>query len=388
MFDLVVIGGGINGAGIAQAAQAAGYKTLLLERHQVGGQTSANSSKLIHGGLRYLETAQIDLVRQSLRERQSLLKLAPTLVKPVKFYIPVYQNSRRGALTIAAGLSAYALLSEFHALGRFKTIAASKWPTLAGLRQAQLKTVFQYWDAQTDDSALTRAVVNSAKRLGAEVFEQAELYGVTHNADGCQVQYHHANQHVSVSTKAVINASGPWVAKTLDLVSPPLKSPALSLVQGSHLLLDFDAPKGIFYLESISDERVIFVMPWHGKTLVGTTETPIDTIEDMGVTPTERHYLLANYRHYFAPHLSETALLQKVSGEYCGARVLRDAKATAFSQPRETMLHDNPSHPRLLSVYGGKLTTYKHTAQQALDWLREIAGKRRSVADVEQLTLR
>ncbi|QLE84287.1 FAD-dependent oxidoreductase [Shewanella sp. Scap07] len=388
MLDIVVIGGGINGAGIAQAAQAAGYRTLLLERGEFGGQTSRNSSKLIHGGLRYLESGQIDLVRQSLRERQSLLKLAPSLVKPVKFYIPIYQHSRRGALTIAAGLSAYALLSELNPLGRFTTVARPKWPKLSGLKQSGLNRVFQYWDAQTDDKALTQAVINSAQSLGTRVLSQAEVLSIEHLADGCSLQYQHQGQRQQVRSQMIVNAAGPWVTELLSRVTPPLKPPPLSLVQGSHLVLDIAAPAGVFYIESIFDERVIFVMPWHGKTLVGTTETPIASIEQKGMTAAEQQYLLANYRHYFAANMSEQQLVEKVSGQFCGVRVLPAFDSQAFSQSRETLLHIKPSHPRLLSVYGGKLTTYKHTAQQTLQQLSMVLGPRQTIADVEQLILR
>lgn len=169
--DVLVVGGGIAGVGIAQFAAAAGYSVALIERQRIGEATSGNSSKLIHGGLRYLETMQLDLVRKSLKERRALLQLAPSLVTAVPFYFPVYRNSRRGALTIRAGLSLYGLLSEFDALGRFKTLSKSQWSRLQGLNSAGLETVFQYWDAQTDDRLLCEAVAHSAILLGTDVFE-------------------------------------------------------------------------------------------------------------------------------------------------------------------------------------------------------------------------
>lgn len=158
-YDIAIIGGGISGVGIAQYAAAAGYSTLLIEKGEIGGQTSANSSKLIHGGLRYLESGQVNLVRKSLQERRHLLDFAPSLVKAVPFYIPVYQDSQRNPWTIRAGLSLYALLSEFDPLGRFVSIPAVHWHRFNGLKLQGLKAVFQYWDAQTDDKLDRKSVV-------------------------------------------------------------------------------------------------------------------------------------------------------------------------------------------------------------------------------------
>ncbi|MGL4746222.1 MAG: FAD-dependent oxidoreductase, partial [Shewanella sp.] len=187
-YDIAIIGGGISGVGIAQYAAAAGYSTLLIEKGEIGGQTSANSSKLIHGGLRYLESGQINLVRKSLLERRNLLDLAPSLVKPVPFYIPVYQDSQRNPLTIRAGLSLYALLSEFDPLGRFVSIPAVHWHRFKGLKLSGLKAVFQYWDAQTDDKLLTQAVARSAQALGAHIYVEAEF-----------LQLNHLKEHIELS---------------------------------------------------------------------------------------------------------------------------------------------------------------------------------------------
>ena len=168
-YDLVIIGGGIHGAGIAQAAAARGLSVMVLEQSGIASGTSSRSSKLIHGGLRYLESGQFALVRECLHERTLLLKLAPQLVKLKSFYIPVYRDTTRRPWLLHLGLSLYALLGGLHPAVRFCRVPQSRWRNLDGLDTAQLEAVFQYNDAQTDDAALTRAVMRSAQQLGAQL---------------------------------------------------------------------------------------------------------------------------------------------------------------------------------------------------------------------------
>ncbi|MCE9685681.1 FAD-dependent oxidoreductase [Shewanella sp. AS16] len=387
-YDLVIIGGGINGVGVAQCASAAGYSVLLLEQGEIGAQTSANSSKLIHGGLRYLENAQLHLVRESLLERRALLRLAPTLVKPVRFYIPVYSDSRRSPWTIRAGLSLYAVLSEFDSLGRFESIPAMYWPKIQGLKLQGLKAVFQYWDAQTDDKLLTRAVGRSAVSLGATVLTQASCLEIKHGPELCRVGYRHQGSERLVSAKAVVNCAGPWVNRVLASVTPAIAAEAIDWVQGTHLLLDIQALDGILYLESCFDKRVIFVMPWYGKTLIGTTETVLSSLGNKPEpTREEIDYLLGIYTHYFPAAGDVTALSAKILGSFCGVRVLPRQSGNAFERPRDALLQCRPSHPRLLSLYGGKLTTFRRTAKEAVDWLTQTLGPRARLADVDELEL-
>lgn len=445
IYDVAIVGGGISGVGIAQFAAAAGYSTLLVEQGEIGGQTSANSSKLIHGGLRYLETAQLNLVRQSLRERRHLLKLAPNLVKAVPFYIPVYEDSQRSALTIRAGLSLYAVLSEFDPLGRFVSVPAVHWHKIRGLKLQGLKAVFQYYDAQTDDQLLTQAVARSAQGLGAVIYAHSPLVqlrfmsakedaaheimspiaptlphsSAEHPAQAdanANAMHGHTSEHSTVNpavksranansrlgvlefrhqdslmqarAKVVINATGPWVNDVLAKVSPPTQAAAITWVQGSHLLLDIPAPDGILYLESCFDKRVIFVMPWFGQTLIGTTETELSSLATPPiVTQDEIQYLLGIYRHYF-PHSPEIAqLTQLIVKHYCGVRVLPKQNSQAFERPRDTLMHTTASHPNLLSLYGGKLTTFRSTSAQVLDWIEQRLGKRVAIADVDKLPL-
>ncbi|QYJ78199.1 glycerol-3-phosphate dehydrogenase/oxidase [Shewanella acanthi] len=387
-FDIAIIGGGISGVGIAQFAAAAGFRTLLIEKGDIGGQTSANSSKLIHGGLRYLETGQINLVRKSLQERRHLLDLAPSLVKPIPFYIPVYSGSQRSAFAIRAGLSLYAVLSEFDCLGRFSSVPAVHWHRLNGLKLQGLKAVFQYWDAQTDDKLLTQAVARSAQALGADVYAEAELLSLEHQSDGCKLTFSHAGKEQEVEAKLVVNAAGPWVNDVIAKVTPPLAGVELDWVQGAHLLLDIPAPEGILYLESCFDKRVIFVMPWYGQTLIGTTETVLEHLDSQqAVTESEIQYLLGIYRHYFPLSPDVEQLKAKIVKTFCGVRVLPKQSSSAFERPRDTLMQTSVSHPRLLSLYGGKLTTFRSTSSEVLQWIEQHLGKRQAIADVNSLSL-
>jgi len=413
-YDVVIIGGGINGAGIAQCAAAAGFSVLVLEKGCIGGQTSANSSKLIHGGLRYLETGQLSLVRKSLAERAMLLKLAPSLVKPIPFYIPVYQDSKRNKWTLRVGLSLYALLSDFDPLARFKSLPVMQWSQITGLKLQGLIVVYQYWDAQTDDKALTQAVMDSAQTLGAKILSNTRSDTIIHHQDGCEVHYYceadlasdsgldsdldlnsgleKESQTNPMLTKVrvgcVINAAGPWVNQVLENVEPPISVEEVEYIQGSHLLLDIAPPLGVLYLESCFDARVVFVMPWKGKTLIGTTEIQLNSVGDKP-TPTreEIEYLLGIYCHYF-PHSSPIDQLESlILYTFCGVRVLPKHNSHVFDMPRDILLKSTVSHPKIMTLYGGKLTTYRSTAKEVVAWMEGLLGKRMKVAHFDSLKL-
>ncbi|MGB9430095.1 MAG: FAD-dependent oxidoreductase [Gammaproteobacteria bacterium] len=384
-FDLVIVGAGIHGAGIAQAASAAGHSVLVLEQQGVAAGTSSRSSKLIHGGLRYLEQFDLRLVRECLRERELLLRLAPQLVHLTPFYIPVYQHTRRRPWQVRAGLSLYALLGGLHAHARFHVLARDRWRQLDGLWRDGLQTVFQYWDAQTDDAALTRAVMASAQGLGTELclpatFEQAQL-----DDNGCEVAFTHNSISRSVYTKVLVNAAGPWVNRVAAGIQPVMPEPAIDLIQGTHIILDAAIVNSIFYVEAPQDGRAIFIMPWHDHTtLVGTTETRFAGNDPAQVKPLpqEQHYLLEVLQRYF-PEAHAT-----VSASFAGVRVLPAGPARAFRRSREILfVTDRRRHPRVLGVYGGKLTSYRADAQQALRHLSDALPARRSVADTRRLPL-
>jgi glycerol-3-phosphate dehydrogenase len=275
-YDVVVIGGGIHGAGVAQAAAAAGHSVLLLERQGIASGTSSRSSKLIHGGLRYLESAQFGLVRESLREREILLRIAPGLVERVPFYIPVYATTRRPPWMIRSGLTLYALLGGLARGTGFESVPRARWDGLDGLDIRGLRTVFRYEDAHTDDAALTQAVMRSAQALGATLHCPADFLAAKRTGAGYRVRYLMGGNEHDCRARTLVNAAGPWVNGVLERIAPRPSSLPVDLVQGAHIILEGATRHGVYYVEAPRDGRAVFVMPWKTHTLVGTTETPYE----------------------------------------------------------------------------------------------------------------
>jgi len=381
-YDVVIVGGGIHGAGCAQAAAAQGYSCLVLEQYSIPAQgTSSRSSKLIHGGLRYLESRQFSLVKECLSERRILLKNAPKLVKRIPFYIPIYKNSKRTPLLIRLGLTLYFLLGG----GFFKKIAKQKWSQLDHIDTHDLVAVFRYWDAQTDDAALTNAVLESSRLLNADIIMNAHVEQLQRNSNGYHINYNIDGKIHECHGQFVINASGPWVNQLLKKVTPEPDIINIDLVAGTHLVLPGRLEKGIYYLESPTDGRAVFVAPWKNNILIGTTET-IYTGTPYAVHPTQAEidYLLAIYNHYFNNDLTPTDMIES----FAGLRVLPASVKTAFHRPRDTILHpDNPGDPRLISIYGGKLTAYRATAEMVINFIKPVLGKANKKADTKNLKI-
>lgn len=367
IYDVLVIGAGIQGVGVAQALAAAGYSVLVVEQTAPAAGTSSKSSKLIHGGLRYLESFQLGLVRESLQERKLLLELAPDLVKLKQLHIPVYSQTTRSALTIRAGLQLYRALSKFDQDTRFKTLPKSEWGNLGGLKTEGLKTVFRYAEAQTDDAALTRAVLQSATDLGAEVKLGVKFVGAEVSDKGVRVDLRSPLNDLSVDCRVLVNCAGAWVENIISGIQPRPPLPRVELIQGSHLLLP-PVIDHYFYLEAPSDRRAIFVLPYQGQLMVGTTEKLHQGApETAACSQEERHYLLSTLNYYF-PHL---LYHQDQIESFAGLRVLPKNNQNAFSRSRDVMMScDNEASPRVVSVVGGKLTTYRATAEQVLTKIR------------------
>jgi glycerol-3-phosphate dehydrogenase len=385
--DVLVVGGGIQGVGVAQAAAAARHSVLLLESHTIAAGTSSRSSKLIHGGLRYLESKQFGLVRESLKEREILLKIAPHLVKLVPFYLPVYRTTTRSPWTMRLGLSLYSLLGGLGKSTRFKTVPEREWHTLDRILPSGLLRVFQYSDGQTDDAALCRAVLRSAREMGADVALPAEFLSAAREADMWRVKYRVEGEQREVLARVLINAAGPWVNGVLDRVTaewgstPPRRE--IDLVAGTHIELEGEVTRGIYYVEAPSDQRAVFVIPWKGHTLVGTTEQPFEgDPRKVAPTPEEIEYLESTLHHYFPEHTG------KRTDAWSGLRVLPRGEGKAFHRPREVILMpDDAKAPTLVSIYGGKLTGYRHTAQRVMKLLQRTLPQHTLLADTAKLRL-
>ena len=387
-YDVVIVGGGIHGAGVLQAAAAAGHSALLIERVGLASGTSSRSSKLIHGGLRYLESGQFALVRESLRERAIHLRIAADLVELKPFFIPVYHDTRRRPWQLKVGLWVYALLGGFDASTRFGAVPKREWSTLDGLETEGLDAVIRYHDAQTDDALLTRAVVQSALSLGAELAMPASFSAATLADEGVSLSYVSGAQTVECTTRVLVNAAGPWAPQVAGMVQPPIAIPEVDLVQGTHIVLPFAVTAGIYYVESPTDGRAVFVMPWHGATLIGTTETPYHgTPDQVHPLPEEEEYLLAVARHYFPAfrHLTREHITQR----FAGLRVLPAASQAAFDRSRETIFcTDREPKPRVLGIYGGKLTGWRAAAAHVLRRISPSLPVSQRRAATDQLILR
>lgn len=383
-YDLVIIGAGIHGVGVAQAAAAAGYRVLVLEQSTVASGTSSRSSKLIHGGLRYLEQFRFGLVRECLQERELLLRIAPELVKLRHFLIPIYRNSQRRPWQIRTGLSLYALLSKFGVHSHFESLSRSHWSCLDGLSVDGLQAVFRYQDAQTDDAQLTRAVMASAMSFGADLLESAHFVHAEDHPDGCEIHFEQGTRRGQLRSRALVNAAGPWVRQVADRITPDAPRSPIELVQGSHVLLSEPRIEDIYYLEAPQDQRAIFVMPWQNQTLVGTTETSFSGNDPATVAPTQNEstYLQEVVAHYFPD--ANASLITAFSG----LRVLPRKNGRAFVRSRELLMaRDSARQPHVLHLYGGKLTSYRLDSERALRKLKSVLPERRQLADTRQLHL-
>ncbi len=362
-YDLIIIGAGIHGAAVARAASYDGYNVCIIEQYpEAGLATSNHSSKLIHGGLRYLESFQFKLVKECLHERSVLLKTAPQLVKLIPFHIPVYKNTKRQSCLIYLGLTLYRLLGG----GTFKKISKSEWHSLDGLNTDNLKHVYQYHDGLTDDKKLTQAVLADAIKIGAEFLPENKIIKIELEEESVHVQ---TSQHKIISAKLLINASGPWVNDTLSKVTPSIDALSIDLVQGTHIVIPRTISKGIYYVEA-ADKRVVFAIPWKEHCLIGTTETPFNKKpEDCVPQKEEIEYLLTTWNQYFNDTLTNDDILES----FAGLRVLPAADDSAFNRKRETILHtDNDKNAKIISIYGGKLTAHRATAEAVM----EIVHKR------------
>jgi glycerol-3-phosphate dehydrogenase len=372
IYDLAVIGAGIHGAGVAQAAAVNGWTVALVEQFDKPAQgTSSKSSKLIHGGLRYLETGQIKLVRECLRERALLLKLAPETVQLREFAIPLHKHLKRKALTIHIGLLLYWVLSGFSKQAWPKRISKKKALALfPKLKSEGLSGALIYRDAQTDDAELTQKVIRSAQSYGGECFYSHTVQRISKLGDFFEVQF--KNDQAPLHCRTLVNAAGPWVNQLAERISPTVPVREVDLVQGSHIILNIEAPNHCLYTEA-EDGRAVFILPWHGLTMVGTTERDfLGSPENCSPSDDEIEYLLACYDRYFPEQgISKSHITQ----QFAGLRVLPEGEGPNKDKPRETVFVTRSAAPAYLAIYGGKLTAYRDTAERVMAELSTLCHR-------------
>jgi len=377
-FDVIIVGAGVNGAGIARDAAMRGLKVLLLDKRDIASGSSSASTRLIHGGLRYLEHFEFGLVRESLRERETLLRIAPHLVKPLPITIPIFKHSKRGPLTIRAGMIAYDLLSRVKSLPRHRMFSrAETLRQLPGLNAEGLLGSAQYFDAQVEFAE--RLVVENAlgaRDLGAEVVTYAPVTKILTEGDRVSgVEFVSDATTRSARASFVINAAGPWVDQLLARV-PVESSRLIGGTKGSHIVVGPfpGASKSAIYLEAQSDGRPFFIIPWNGNYLIGTTDVRYeDDLEEVRSEMWEVDYLLAETNRVF-PEAGLTR--ERILFTYSGVRPLpwtRNEDERDIT--RRHFIREHPQLQNLLSIVGGKLTTYRSLAEECVDLLFRKLGR-------------
>ncbi len=381
--DVLIIGGGITGAGIARDAALRGVRVALVDKSDVAGGTSSRSSRLIHGGLRYLEHGDLRLVFEASRERRILLRIAPHLVRPLPFLFPAYRGARVPPWKLRAGLWLYDLLAAFRNVHAHRWLGAKRVRAVEpGLRDKDLAGAGLYYDAQTDDARLALATLRSAAAAGALIASYTEVLALAKpdgRVAGASVRDVLTGRRLELRARVVVNATGPWVDAVRHL-DEPAAAPLLRLSKGAHVAVP-RARIGNTHavtLTSPLDGRVMFVLPWGDVSYIGTTETeePV-TPERARATGDDAVYLLRSANAFFprarlAPH--------DVVSTWAGLRPLLapDRSRSAGAVSREHRIVESASG--LISIAGGKLTTYRVMGRDVMDRvatrLRKLDGRR------------
>jgi glycerol-3-phosphate dehydrogenase len=368
MYDMLVIGGGINGVGIARDAAGRGLKVLLCEKDDLANATSSSSSKLIHGGLRYLESYEFRLVRESLAEREILLNLAPHIIWPLRFVLPV-EKGMRPSWMLRIGLFLYDHLAKRSLLPATKTLNLRSCLQGASLKEHLVKG-FEYSDCWADDARLVVLNAVDAFENGAKIMTRTECVALDRLREHwIATLKSNDGTRSTIKARMVVNAAGPWVEKVLGQFGRTANTRRLRLVKGSHIVTRRLFEGEHAYIFQSPDGRVIFAIPYENDyTLIGTTEA--DWSFDQGevkISPQETEYLFETANRYF----KQAITAEDVIWSYAGVRPLFDDQNEPASVVTRDYVFDldasNDSMAPVLSIFGGKLTTYRKLAEQALD---------------------
>lgn len=371
-FDVAVVGGGINGTGLARDLAGRGWRVLLAEAQDLAQHTSSSSTKLVHGGLRYLETCEFSLVRKALQEREVLLKSAPHLIQPLRFVLP-HAPHLRPAWMIRIGLFLY------DHLARRELLPGSQGLRLAGSvygepLKPEFTRGFVYSDGWVDDARLVVATAQDARARGAEVLTRCAVTRAERGADAWQITLQNGRQ---VRSRALVNAAGPWAEAFLRAQGLPARG--LRLVKGSHIVVDQRFTHDHAYIFQNPDGRILFAIPFQGRfTLIGTTDVELPEHEvppsQAQIEQAEIAYLCEQASRYLARPVTP----EDVRWTYAGVRPLLDEGGSASSVTRDYLLEsDAAGGAPLLNVWGGKLTTYRKLAEDGATQLGALLGDER-----------
>lgn len=400
-FDVLVIGGGVTGAGVALDAVARGYKVALVEKNDFASSTSSKSTKLVHGGIRYLSNFDFPLVREALVERGILIRNAPFLVQPVGFVLPIYEGDRhpvgmpfttpRGiglTLILDMGLWLYDILAGRLGIKRHRRLKREQVLKFAPALESQgLKEGFMYYDAQTNDARLTIALIRTAAQYGAVItnyteatsfiMEQGKVAGArvlnrlgsSLNEEGQPT----INQEITVRARYVVNATGVF-AEEVEALTGEEPQVQIEPSKGVHLVFAREAVKikdDAIVLPETVDKRILFIVPWQSRAIFGTTDTGTGDLNHPTATPEDIAYLLEHLNRYLSVHLTEEDIISVYAGYRPLVRSRSSAHSTAKLSRTHAVLQDSSG---LISTVGGKLTTYRRMAQDTVDVISRRDG--------------
>ena len=361
-YDLFIIGGGINGAGIARDASGRGLSVYLAEKGKVGSATSSWSSKLIHGGLRYLENYNFKLVRESLKEREVITNIAPTITRPLPFIIP-YTKKLRSKLLIRLGLFLYDNLGGKSNIPKSSKINLNK--KISKILNQKFSFGFQYYDVQVDDKKLVEMNIDDAKKLGATIIEDRKVINAFRIDDGWKIIL---DNNEIIKSKILINAAGPWINEVVNNVIKINANKSIRLVRGSHIIINKLYEEEVAFTLQNEDNRIIFVIPYKKKySLIGTTEVDVKTVDNPSISVEEKIYLIKTINDHFVKQIS----IEDIVETYSGIRPLIEDYNETSKVTRDYVFDLNLQSKKspLLNIYGGKLTTYRKLSEKVMEEL-------------------
>ena len=359
MYDIFIIGGGINGAGIARDASGRGLKVYLAEKGKVGSATSSWSSKLIHGGLRYLENYEFKLVAESLREREVITQIAPAITKPLPFVIP-HSKKLRSKLLIRLGLFLYDNLGGKTKIPKSSKVIFAK--QYQNILQSKFTEGFRYYDVQVDDKKLVEMNIDDAKKMGAIIAEDTKVINANRIDNYWEIML---NNNEKIKSKILINAAGPWINEIVNNILKINAKKSIRLVRGSHIITKKLYEEEVAFTLQNEDNRIVFIIPYKGEfSLIGTTEVDVDTPDNPSISNEEKIYLINTINNHFIKQISQEDIVET----YSGIRPLIEDFKDATKVTRDYIfdLNEDGSHAPLLNIYGGKLTTYRKLAENVL----------------------
>lgn len=371
--DIFIIGGGINGTAIAADAAGRDLSVILCEKGDLASGTSSASTKLVHGGLRYLEFYEFNLVRKALQEREILMRRAPNLITPLEFVLP-YEKHLRSPWLIRLGLFIYDHLSKRNFLPSSKSVNF-KTDVRGKALLSEFEKGFSYFDCFTDDARLVVLNAKSAREKGAKILTKTQFIAAQRENNLWKIELKNlrSGENYFCYAKALVNVAGPWVNHVQEKISSQLPLCNIKLVKGSHIVLPKLYEGNFAYLLECEDKRVVFTIPYqHGFTLIGTTDIGVSDLDDIKITAEEKNYLCHVTNHYFKKQIQPSEIIWS----YAGVRCLQSQNGAELATiTRDSKFILDPDSAPLLTIVGGKLTTHRILAEEALDKLKPYFPK-------------